>query len=493
MLQNQPHCFPCYSFSPIFLFFINATNASELTMRGLAAVLAVASILPSQSVQGIELNVDDDASLKKAAGTAAFGLMKYYTGNNTGDTPGNLPQPYFWWLAGAMFGTMVDYWHLTGDSTYNEATMQAIVHQASDTKDFMPKNQTRTEGNDDQGFWAMTAMAAAENKFPDPPKDKPQYLALAQAVFNQYAGRWDVDDCNGGLRWQIFSFNNGFNYKNSISNGCFFNIASRLARYTGNTTYADWANKVFEWEQQVGLISPKMEVFDGITIGSDKQCHNLNNMRWSYNAGIYLEGAAVMFDVTKNDTWKQRRDGLLQQSLATFSKDQVLFEQLCEPSKGCNNDQQSFKGYLARWLAGTVKLAPETADTIMPVLRASAKSAADSCSGSPPPGAPPIGFAGLPGTACGFSWQQKGFDGISGVPPQMNAVSAMIYPLVQKASAPATETSGGTSKGDPKAGAGEQKDPTALKPITAGDKVGAGFLTLFMVAGSLGLSTFLVI
>jgi len=130
-----------------------------------------------------------------------------------------------------MFGTLVDYWQYTGDSTYNDETIQAIVHQAADTEDFMPKNQTRTEGNDDQGFWAMTAMSAAENKFPNPPSDKVQYLALAQAVFNQYTQRWDVDDCDGGLRWQIFQFNNGYSYKNSISNGCFFNVAARLARY----------------------------------------------------------------------------------------------------------------------------------------------------------------------------------------------------------------------------------------------------------------------
>ncbi len=35
------------------------------------------------------------ASVKAAASTVAFGLLKYYTGNNTGDVPGNLPDPYF--------------------------------------------------------------------------------------------------------------------------------------------------------------------------------------------------------------------------------------------------------------------------------------------------------------------------------------------------------------------------------------------------------------
>src|SRR5437773_12544718 len=78
----------------------------------------------------------------------------------------------------------------------------------------------RNQGNDDQAFWAFAVMSAAENKYPDPPAGGPQWLALAQAVFNLQVSRWDVTNCNGGLRWQIFPFNNGYNYKNSISNGC---------------------------------------------------------------------------------------------------------------------------------------------------------------------------------------------------------------------------------------------------------------------------------
>lgn len=50
------------------------------------------------------------ASIKSAASTIAYGMMKYYTGNNTGDVPGNLPDPYYWWEAGGMFGTLVEYW-----------------------------------------------------------------------------------------------------------------------------------------------------------------------------------------------------------------------------------------------------------------------------------------------------------------------------------------------------------------------------------------------
>jgi mannan endo-1,6-alpha-mannosidase len=61
----------------------------------------------------------------------------------------------------------------------------------------------------------MSAMLAAETRFPNPPAGKPHWLALAQAVFNTqvHPSRHDKT-CNGGLRWQIPPTNSGYNYKN---------------------------------------------------------------------------------------------------------------------------------------------------------------------------------------------------------------------------------------------------------------------------------------
>ena len=236
------------------------------------------------------------ASIKKAAATVAFDMMKYYTGNQTGDTPGNLPDPYYWWECGAMFGAMVDYWYLTGDPSYNEATTQALLAQIGPDRNYMPPNQTSTLGNDDQAFWGMSAMSAAENNYPDPPKDQPQWLALAQAVFNSQVPRWDDKTCGGGLRWQIFSFNAGFDYKNSISNGAFFNLGARLARYTGNQTYADWAEKTYDWMVKTNLINTQTyAVIDG-SHDLDGGCKTGNDLQWSYNVGILLHGAAHMYN-----------------------------------------------------------------------------------------------------------------------------------------------------------------------------------------------------
>ncbi|KAI1390905.1 glycoside hydrolase family 76 protein [Hypoxylon trugodes] len=455
----------------------------SLRAAGLVSLLAGAT-------GAIQVDFNDDNSIKDAASTVAFGLLKYYTGNNTGDTPGNLPDPYFWWEAGAMFGTLVDYWFYTGDSTYNDVTTQAMQHQAGEDSDYMPQNQTRSLGNDDQGFWAMAAMTATENNFPNPPKDQPQWLALVQAVFNEYVTRWDTEKCGGGLRWQVFTFNNGFNYKNSISNGCFFNIASRLARYTGNQTYADWAEKVWDWMEQVKFIDADFNIYDGA--GVDDGCSELNKAQWTYNAGIFLQGSAMMYNFTDgNDTWKQRVDGLVKRTTDFFFDDGIVVERPCESFNQCDQDQQSFKGYLMRWMASASQMAPFTFDTLMPLVQSNAAAAAQQCSGSPPA----TQYKGQPGTACGFKWTEKAnFDGLVGVGEQMSALSAIQYTMIKKQAvkAPVTADSGGTSVGNPNAGRPMEDYMPVMAPITIGEKVAAGFLTTAFAFSVVGASFFVM-
>ncbi|KAI2470257.1 glycoside hydrolase family 76 protein [Annulohypoxylon bovei var. microspora] len=438
----------------------------------------------------IQVDLSSEDSIKQASSTVAFGLLKYYTGNNTGDTPGNLPDPYFWWEAGAMFGTLVDYWFYTGDSTYNDVTIQALQHQAGEDSDYMPQNQTRTLGNDDQGFWAMAAMSAAENNFPNPPAGQPQWLALAQAVFNEYVTRWDPDTCNGGLRWQIFTFNNGFSYKNSISNGCFFNIASRLARYTGNQTYADWAEKVWDWMEEVKFIDSDFNIYDGA--GVEQNCVEINRAQWTYNAGIFLQGTAMMYNFTDgNSTWKQRVDGLVNRTTGFFFDDGIVVERPCESFNSCDYDQQSFKGYLMRWMASASQMAPYTFDTLMPLVQSSATAAAQQCSGSPAA----TEYKGPAGTACGFKWTAKAtYDGLSGVGEQMSALSALQYTLVKKQAvkAPVTADTGGTSVGNVNAGRPVNEYMPTIAEITTGEKVAAGFLTTAIAFSVVGASFFVM-
>jgi hypothetical protein len=121
------------------------------------------------------------------------------------------------------------------------------------------------------------------------------FLSLAQNVFDEQVLRWDTDNCAGGLRWQIFSFNNGYNYKNTLSNGQFFELAARLARFTGNATYADWASKSYAWAENVGLIGGDGSVFDGAYV--TQNCSDISKVQWTASAGVFLHGSAVMYNL----------------------------------------------------------------------------------------------------------------------------------------------------------------------------------------------------
>lgn len=153
-----------------------------------------------------------------------------------------------------------------------------------------------------------------------------------------------------------------------------------------------------------------------------------------------------------------------------FFPDGIAFEPSCEPGN-CNADMRSFKGFLHRWMASTAMLAPFTYDTIMPVLKKSVAAGVAQCTG------------GDNGRFCGFHWTTGVFDGKTGAGQQMNVLGGLTALLA--ANAPLTNTTGGTSVGNPNAGSDE---PTVrpLSEITGGDKAGAGVLTAIMIAGSLG-------
>jgi mannan endo-1,6-alpha-mannosidase len=71
-------------------------------------------------------------------------------------------------------------------------------------------------------------------------------------------------------------------------------LGARLARYTGNTTYADWAEKTWDWEIAVGYIDDEYNIFDGAHV--EHNCTDINKAQFSYNNAVYLLGAAYMYN-----------------------------------------------------------------------------------------------------------------------------------------------------------------------------------------------------
>lgn len=153
-------------------------------------------------------------------------------------------------------------------------------------------------------------MNAAEKNFPTPPSS-PAWIDIAKNVFEAQASRWDQSTCGGGLRWQIYSFNQGYNYKNAISQATFFLLASRLAKYTNNGTYVTWANKAYDWTAKVGLIDDSFRVYDGAP--TTDNCGSISRIQWTYNAAAFMYGSAVMYEHVRSP-WS-RQSALLEANL----------------------------------------------------------------------------------------------------------------------------------------------------------------------------------
>lgn len=420
--------------------------------------------------ESLELDINDSGSIQYTTSQIVQGLLNYYAGDEYGKPVGLFTAPYYWWESGAAWGSMLDYWWYTEDDQYNELIKEALLAQVGDKWDYVPLNQSTTEGNDDQAFWGMTVMAAAERNFTNPEDDEPQWLYLAQAVFNTMAHRWDDEECGGGLRWQIFKWNSGYDYKNSVSNGCFFHLAARLARFTSNNTYVEWAEKTWDWMNQTMLLDDSGDgnyilTYDGVS--TNDNCTKVASTQWTYNAGLMLSGAAFLYNHTENQVWSDRLYSLLE-GVSIFFRDGIMFEAACQARQNCNNDQRSFKAFLSRFLGLTAQLVPGTRDIIDWYLTSSAVAAAKSCSG------------GSDGVTCGLDWQRDDWDGYYGLGEQMSALEVIQNLRYLQRPAPYTHSSGASSLGDPSAGFHFSKEEEEPLNITAGSKAGAAFITAFV-------------
>lgn len=168
---------------------------------------------------------------------------------------------------------------------------------------------------------------------------------------------------------------------------------------------------------------------------------------------------------------------LLNSTFNTFFPNDIAYEVACEPHLTCTTDMYSFKAFVTRWLAATSMVAPFTRDRIMPKLQASATAAAKQCVG------------GANGRTCGLSWSSGAYDGTFGVGQQMAAMSALFVNLLplETVAPPVTNATGGTSEGNPDAGAHSVANPEALVPATGGDRAGAGIVTTLVLLGATGM------
>ncbi|ETS78390.1 hypothetical protein PFICI_10452 [Pestalotiopsis fici W106-1] len=388
-------------------------------MKSSAALLQQLLFAASGVLGAITVDINDAESVKAAAALVADDLLTFYHGDETGETPGIFDdEDYYWWSGSVLWGSLLDLRARTGNMSYDDVIFQGLQWQTGTGYDYLPANWSASEGNDDQSFWAQAALLAAQTNFTEAADAEAQWPILAQNVFTEqsFTERRVSDDntaCDGALRWQIFTFNSGYDYVNSIANGLYFSTGAQLAWLNDNKTASDEAIKTYDLLTDIGLVTDDFDVYDGVQVTG---CDSVNKVQFSYAAATLLQGAAYTYNYTGDETWKNRIDGYLDNILETFFQDGVAIEPACESSESCNTDMYFFKGILHRSLAWTMKMAPYTADTILPVLKTSAAAAVSTCTG------------GDNGRMCGFTWSNGTFD-ISNAGAQSSVLGALVSVL----------------------------------------------------------------
>ncbi|KAJ5211462.1 Glycosyl hydrolase [Penicillium cinerascens] len=428
------------------------------------------ALVAQGALAAIDLSINDPNSIKQAAKTVATDMMTYYNDRDSKAIPGKFDGT--WWEGGSMFMILIQYWFLTGDSEFNEEVQAGMYWQKGDDN-YFPSNYSQYLGNDDQVFWGLAAMTAAELNYPEQ-DGQPSWVSLAQGVFNTQAPRWDTSSCHGGMRWQIWPYQPGYTTKNAISNGGLFQLSARLALYTGNTTYSEWAERIWDWSATTPLLKQKnWNIADSTTC--ETQCTDHGDWQWTYNYGTYISGAAYMYNFTNGtQKWKDGITGLVgssSQFYPTSGGGNILSEITCEPINKCDRNQITFKAYFASWLAFMTTIVPGTYDLVMPKLQTSAQAAVKTCTGL------------SDGTHCGIKWYTQTWDGTDGLEQQMAVLGVLNAVLVPfKNQAPFTADNGGISKSNPNAGTNSSDNAVPqLNNITTGDRAGAGVLTVIFV------------
>ncbi|KAH4179144.1 mannan endo-1,6-alpha-mannosidase [Parastagonospora nodorum] len=440
----------------------------------------------------IQLDVNSQDSIKSAARSLAGGIIAAYN-DSLASEDGGIPGLFdgkneiYFWESGTLWNALLGYSYLTGDSQYDTTISEALQFQLGDYDAFMPPNQTKSLGNDDQSCWALSAMTAAEIGLPKP-KDA-EWVDYARNVWQIQSERLESgeDKCAGGLRWQIFTFNAGYNYMNAWSNGNFFLLSARLAKFTGNATYSQYADKIFKWSQTVGLVDKNFSVYDGTD--SVTNCSEVSKLRWTATHGLYTEGAALMYNITGAQNWTDAVKGFVK-STSVFqwsTGSGILTEYACQLAGQCDSDQRAFKGIFARTFARAALAAPIAADSINKLLTNSAKGAAMACTAGDDP---QCSLSWTADNDTDWEWATATDGNIGEVYAALEVMQGLLYPFAKGLKGASASSSANNATGNSTQGAeasGVSGAGTPQNTGAAGTLV-ASTITVFAVAFAVMLS-----
>jgi len=294
-------------------------------------------------VLGVAASGNSDSSASSASPSysqqSTYGvqtLQQWYS-----QSSGLYAAPSGWWNAANAITVLASYSRATGTTEYLSAISNTFKNasKANGTANFI------NTYDDDEGWWALAWIDAYDLT------GTYAYLTMAETIFADIAGEWDMTTCRGGVWWQKPN-----NYKNAIANELFLAVAASLAnRTTGSKSaaYLNWAQKEWIWFKASGMINSHNLINDGLTPTHASACTNNGKTTWTYNQGVILGGLVELSKAEHDPTLLTQAQQIANAAIVNLTANGILVE-----STISGNDAPQFKGIFIRNLAILNKAAP---------------------------------------------------------------------------------------------------------------------------------------
>ncbi|KAL1640037.1 hypothetical protein SLS58_007304 [Diplodia intermedia] len=98
--------------------------------------------------------------------------------------------------------------------------------------------------------------------------------------------------CGGGLCSQIYTRNHGYDVKETLAQGTFFLLATRLTCFTGSQTYVDWAAQAYG---ETKLIDERFAVL--FAANATRNYSEVDSTEVSAPAAFIAYGCAILANI----------------------------------------------------------------------------------------------------------------------------------------------------------------------------------------------------
>lgn len=139
----------------------------------------------------------------------------------------------------------------------------------------------------------------------------PVYLRKAEMIWKFVISGWD-EKLGGGIYWCEQKKGS----KNTCSNAPFVVASAKLYEATNNIKYLNWAKRIYAWTKLNLQDSTDGLYYDNISLKG-----RIGKKKYAYNSGQMMQGAALLYKITGDKTYRTDAQRIAKSALPFFTTD----------------------------------------------------------------------------------------------------------------------------------------------------------------------------